>query len=189
MSGTDDLRELLNRLKDEVGPLPPPPAAKGSAMPSAGPARNIPETVERRFPRGLSGDAERVVHSSDPAWRENKETIFFGMMSALVALLGGILTGLEYLVIAGTSVFFIFSLVMVYALLVHLRPARQAVGQEFQARLDLLGRKVDSISSRPHAAATPGASGGRDPETERKIEELYSLFRSVSKAVGGTKPQ
>ena len=185
MSGTDDLRDLLDRLKDEVGPLPAAKPAASPAMPAAVPAgRELPPA--RRFVReGFSGQDE-PRHSGDTAWRDDREAVFFGLMASLVAALGGVLGGLDYLAAAGTASFAIFSAVMAYGLFARFRGGGAGLTPDLQARLDLLARRVDALASRPsgHSGGS-GPRGPADPETERKLEELYALFRSLSKAVGG----
>lgn len=189
MSDTKDLKNLLDRLKSEVGPLPPPAEEELHAearQPRGEAAAPRREAAVRpyRLPEWRAGDKEVV---SNPAWAENKESMLFGMLAALIISLGGILSGLDYLVRIGAAVFSLFSLVMCLTLFRacflsrHRAPEQQGLAE----RVDALSRRVELLS----AKAVSGGAGQRAPgaapdrELEQKVEELRVLVRSLAKAV------
>ncbi len=185
MSGTKDLKDLLDRLKGEVGPLPepePPPAAAAQRafQPGAGRQDRLLRAERAPEPRVSDGPHDLV-------WSENKESILFGMLSTLTAALGGVLAGLDYLALIGAVFFALFSLVMVLALLRvcmnFKRGGEVSVG--LGDRVDALSRKVEMLSSRAASGGGgPVPAGGRDRELEQKVEELRVLVKSLTKAVG-----
>jgi hypothetical protein len=190
MSGTEDLGRLLDRLKGEVGPMPA--ESRAAAEPLSRQERPDPERL--RAERGTRPyrpemrNPERLPAPSigDTAWRENKETMLFGMLAALTAALGGLLAGLEYLVLTGTVLFGLFSLVTLLAVFNHTR--KSASGPDLaamEARLDNLARKVEGISAL-RALREPGGRLGpaHDPELERRVDELHSLFKSLARSIG-----
>lgn len=188
MSGTKDLKDLLDRLKGEVGPLPEPEAPQPAPAP-----RGLQSVAPRPERSGRPERAQEPRLFSDgpqnPAWSENKESMLFGMLSTLTAALGGVLAGLDYLALIGAVFFALFSLLMLLALfrvcLPYGRGAHEAPG--LADRVDALSRKVEMLSSR---AAFPGggpaSSGGhgKERELEQKVEELRVLVKSLTKAVG-----
>lgn len=206
MSGTKDLKDLLERLKGEVGPLPADKMSEGRfsetgaseapgrppfARPGPGPA---PAGLRReginrpyRLPEGRPEAGDKL---SGTAWAEIKETILFGMLGSLTAALGGVLAGFEYLVIAGVAIFSLFSLVMAFAIsrlvLDSQRPAQESNG--LAERVDALSKRVEMLSSRAVSGGVhtqPQAGGGGDRELEQKVEELRTMVKSLSKAIEG----
>lgn len=147
MKSSDDLKNLLDRLKDEVGPLPQAqpeaeaaPAEKprrtpqlfsrgarpqqfpsgARAAPFAAGERTSQFAADRqeRFSRpGAPSEQRAAGAAQNPAWSENKESMLFGMLASLAGALSGILAGFDYLVLIGTVVFALFSMVMLIALL------------------------------------------------------------------------
>lgn len=149
MSGTDELQDLLERLKDEVGPLPDR-RAHGGREPVDGAARQeaARKRAERlsRLRRPEPGGEEKSQPSfQGTAWRENGETTLFGMLASLSAVLGGILAGLDYLVLIGTILFSLFSLIMLLALFGYNRKAagRDPESGGSEERMDILSGKKD----------------------------------------------
>ncbi|OGR50478.1 MAG: hypothetical protein A2049_03340 [Elusimicrobia bacterium GWA2_62_23] len=215
MSGSDDLKNLLDRLKDEVGPLPEPaprPAAPAPERVSREDSFRREErpprqdryqqsreeeprqsAVRRDFaPRPHRPEAQRdlpaVQSPASLAWSENKETTLFGMLTGLIAALGGVLAGLDYLVLIGGVVFMLFSFMLLLSLFgYYLNFRRRAPDSHGLAeRVDALSRKVEMLSS---MAATGGArsyqaaSPERERELEHKVEELRVLVKTLSRAV------
>lgn len=195
MSDTNDLKNLLERLKTEVGPLPP---ERGTELPApARPPRAEPVLQKREGPYRQYKPQESRHDLPDQhvstSWSENKETMLFGMLASLIASLGGILAGLDYLVLIGSIVFSLFAVVMILALLrscmLFRRSAPEAQG--LAERVDALSRRVEMLSSRavsgggPHFQPGAGAGAGRDRELEQKVEELRVLVKSLAKAVEG----
>jgi hypothetical protein len=206
MSGTKDLKDLLERLKGEVGPLPGeslpegrfpesgqaepagrPPAYRTGPGPVPAVARREGMNRPYRLPETRP---EAVDKLSGTAWAEIKETILFGMLGSLTAALGGVLAGFEYLVIAGIAIFSLFSLVMAVAIfrlvLNSQRPAQEANG--LVERVDALSKRVEVLSSRAVSGgvhAQPQSGGSGDRELEQKVDELRILVKSLSKAVEG----
>lgn len=207
MSGTKDLKDLLERLKGEVGPLSDdslpeerfsrsgqseavrPPAYRPGPGPAPAGLRREGLTRSYRPPEGRPPADDKL---SGTAWAEIKETILFGMLGSLTAALGGVLAGYEYLVIAGIAIFSLFSLVMAFAIfrlvLNSQRPAQDSNG--VAERVDALSKRVEVLSSRsvsdgvhPH----PQISALADRELEQKVEELRTMVKSLSKAIEGGK--
>ncbi|MDP2866543.1 MAG: hypothetical protein Q8O90_09885 [Elusimicrobiota bacterium] len=190
MSGSKDLKDLLDKLKGEVGSLPKfetPQAEQPQRAPQPGAGR------QERFSRPERVQEQRLPSpgGQNPAWSENKESILFGMLATLTAALGGILAGLDYLVIIGTVFFSCFSLVMALALFGVCLNFRRGGGETagLADRIDALSRKVEMLSSRAasgggssHAAGSPDRA--REVELEHKVEELRVLVKSLTKAVG-----
>ena len=188
MSGTKDLKDLLDRLKGEVSPLPrfePPGAAQEQRAPQPGAGR------QDRFSRPDRVQEQRLPSPApqNPAWNENKESILFGMLATLTAALGGVLAGLDYLVIIGAVFFSCFSLVMVVALFGVCLNFKRGGGETsgLADRIDSLSRKVEMLSSRAAAGGVSQPSSGsldRERELEHRVEELRVLVKSLTKAVG-----
>lgn len=196
MSDSKDLKELLDRLKSETAPGKED--ARDAGLP--GPALPGPAPQPRRFqayrdkepaPRAYRAPEPRVEAAEerpDHTFSENKETMLFGMLAGLVAALGGVLAGLEYLVLAGSVVFSVFALLLAVMLLrVTLLPRRR--GQDtpgLTERVDALSRRVEMLSSRAAVSGTPeaaGSAGPRDRELEQKVEELRVLVKGLAKAL------
>ena len=190
MSGTKELKDLLDKLKGEVGPLPrfeTPRPSQEQRAPQPGAGR------QDRFSRPDRVQEQRLPSPSpqNPAWNENKESILFGMLATLTAALGGVLAGLDYLVIIGAVFFSCFSLVMVVALFGVCLNFRRGGGETsgLADRIDSLSRKVEMVSSRAAAAGGSSHTAGspdreREVELEHKVEELRVLVKSLTKAVG-----
>lgn len=202
MSGTDDLKYLLERLKSEAGPaagpeLPPEPAfrlrpgapagARLSEPVQAGPA----EPARPAQPARPESPGPGRPAAANLVWSENKETMLFGMLVSAAVLLGGIAASLGWLVIVGAVSFALFSAATAAALFGYARNLRGAADgddrAEMSARLEQLSRKVDGLLLRG-GASQPSAfgesrSGNRD--LERKVEELRMLVRTLAKAVEG----
>lgn len=199
MSGTEDLKELLDRLKGEVGPLPPaeetPPYAPRREDPRPLEAQPAERPVDRENGFARFGRPHRPEAQRDPVqgsglnlvWSENKETMLFGVLASLIISLGGVLSGLEYLVLIGAVFFVLFALVMFLALFgYYLSFRRRAVpDQALAARLEALTRKVETLGSRSTGPGPALFSAGpeKERELEHKIEELRVLVKSLSRAV------
>ncbi|MEK7721840.1 MAG: hypothetical protein AAB359_05575 [Elusimicrobiota bacterium] len=187
MSGTKDLKDLLDRLKGEIGPLPEIEAPRAAAVqralqPGAGRQErfNRPDRAQER--RAPSGGPQR------PVCNENKESMLFGMLASLTAALGGILAGLDYLALIGSLFFSFFSLVMLLALFRFYLNSRRADGEVpgLSERVDALSKKVEMLSSRAVSGGGGLFSAGspdRERELEQKVEELRVLVKTLAKAV------
>lgn len=191
MSGTEDLKDLLDRLKGEVGPLPPEPEPDPEPRAAQPPDRQPPRPGGfSRFGLSRRPELPRATSASggvNVVWSENKEAMLFGVLASLVIALGGVLAGLEYLVLIGAVFFSLFSLVMFLALFGYYLNFRRKSGpdQGLAERLDSLARRVETIASRPPAAgpALPSHGSERDRDLEHKVEELRVLVKSLSRAV------
>jgi hypothetical protein len=189
MSGTDDLKDLLDRLKDEVGPLPEHAERAPRALPPA--ERKPQQGVTARFQRQPRPEMQREMPrdggGAGSVWSENKETMLFGVLASIIMAFGGILAGLDYLVLAGTVFFMLFALVMFLALFgTYLNSRHRAAGPDpaLNARVEAMARKLEALGSRPPSPG-PLVQGGpeRDRELEGKVEELRVLVKSLSRAV------
>lgn len=200
MSGTDDLKNLLARLKDEVGPLPPEPAQpaprqqfqREAPRPQAKPQAQPPAAKNERFVRSYRQEPGRGAFSEgggpNVIWSENKETMLFGVLASLIAALGGILAGIDYLVLIGSVVFMLFSFMMFLALFGYYLNFRRKgpSGDGLAERVDALSRKVEMLSGRAvSGAGAPYQSPGQDREREleHRVEELRVLVKSLAKSV------
>jgi len=215
MSGSEDLKNLLDRLKGEVGPLPEPvprPAAPGPEhafrenrfQREERPPRDDryqprreeepqQNAVRRDFaPRPHRPEAQRdlpaVQSPANLVWNENKETTLFGMLTGLIAALGGVLAGLDYLVLIGGVVFMLFSFMLLLSLFgYYLNFRRRAPDSHGLAeRVDALSRKVEMLSSMAAsggARAYQAASPEKERELEHKVEELRVLVKTLARAV------
>ena len=196
MSGTDDLKNLLARLKDEVGPLPPEPVREPA------PARQqYQREVPKPQPQGVKNERFTRPYRHEPTrsgvsesggpnviWSENKETMLFGVLASLIAALGGILAGLDYLVWIGAVVFMLFSFMMFLALFGYYLNFRRKGPSDtgLAERVDALSRKVEMLSGR--AVSGAGASyqsqgQEKERELEHRVEELRVLVKSLAKSV------
>jgi hypothetical protein len=194
MSGTDDLKELLDRLKSEVrdpGPeLPPsfsgPAAARTPAAEERVPAAKKPPRQER-FGAPPRPEFLRQAHGHSTAntnWSENKETMLFGMLISVVVLLGGIAASLFWLTAVGAAFFALFGAITAWTLFGYARDLKGAVRPgvaELSARVDQLARLVLRVASDQEASA--GGANGSNMELERKVEELRTIVKSLAKAV------
>jgi len=194
MSGTKDLKELLDKLKVEIGPPPPPQAQPERETPRPVPGREAPQpasTKQDRFYRQLRPPEQRPSSGGlqSSAWSENKESMLFGMLASLTATLSGILAGFEYLVLIGAVVFSLFSIVMLLTLLrVALKSGRNGESSGLADRVDALSRKVEMLSSRAAGGGGGPSSAGnpdKERELEQKVEELRVLVKTLAKAVKG----
>jgi hypothetical protein len=215
MSGSDDLKDLLDRLKGEVGPLPEPAPRPAAPVPDRAfrsdrfQREEKPPREDRYQPRGedeprqsaarrdfmprphrpeAQRDLPAMQSQASLAWSENKETTLFGMLTGLIAALGGVLAGLDYLVLIGGVVFMLFSFMLLLSLFgYYLNFRRRAPDSHGLAeRVDALSKKVEMLSSmaasggsRPYQAGSPD----RDRELEHKVEELRVLVRTLARAV------
>jgi hypothetical protein len=194
MSGTEELKNLLDQLKGEVGPLPPEPPrepARTRLRESFGPpeAPQRLERLQRVFRPEVRRESGVPVKPPNLAWAENKESMLFGMLASLTAALGGILAGLDYLVLIGGVVFMLFSFMLLLALFGSYLNSRRAGSESasLAERVDALAGKVESLGMRGNlqGGGYSQAGAGRDRELERKVEELRVLVKSLAKAVEG----
>ena len=170
MSGTEDLRNLLDRLKDEVGPVSD--AAPRPARRPAGEFYRERERDAQARPRaaGSSLPARYEFRREEPesrpsggqAWAENKEVMLFGALTSLIAALGGILGGVDYLVYIGAAGFTLFSLVTLLSLAgYYLNSLRRTPGNSG------ITRRVDTLSKRAETISPRGGSPGREQGGEK----------------------
>ncbi len=203
MSGTDDLKNLLARLKDEVGPLPPEPVREPAAarqVQREAPRSQMQAQIQSQ-PQGVKNERFTRAYRREPTrggfsesggpnviWSENKETMLFGVLASLIAALGGILAGLDYLVWIGAVVFMLFSFMMFLALFGYYLNFRRRGPSEtgLAERVDALSRKVEMLSGRAVSGGSasyqsPGQE--RERELEHRVEELRVLVKSLAKSV------
>ncbi|MDA8243768.1 MAG: hypothetical protein M0025_06565 [Elusimicrobia bacterium] len=189
MSGSEDLKDLLDRLKDEVGPLPEEPApAQRQAAPRPA-LQPRPAPAPERFFRARRPEPrpQPAAAPANPVWSENKEAMLFGLLTSLIAVFGGILSGLGYVVLIGAVAFLLFACLMalaLYAYYLNFRgPAREDRG--LAERLDALSRRVEALSS---MAVSGGSSAPDAPfpekerELERKVEELRVIVKTLARS-------
>lgn len=194
MKKENELKDLLDRLKGEVRPS----SGSGQGQPEKFPGRSEDKPAQSAPPRPerlqLPGRHEfpRPERSAAPAganliWSENKETMLFGVLASLVAILGGILSGLDYVVLIGAVSFMLFSFIMCLTLFGYYLNFRRRNSEE-----GVLSERVDQLSRRLEALTAKGLTGqfqgglpprGKDKELEQKVEELRMLVKSLSKVV------
>ena len=174
MGNSDELREILERLKGEAGEAggAPAPAAPGQEFPARGgwlqrqpkPARQQAPVPAAR-PRGVDLPRENpAVSGAVSAWRENKEAMLFGILTSLIMAMGGVLAGLESLVYLGALAFLVFAGIMALALFAAVLPRRApAADPRLNARVDTLSAKVELLSSKLDGLAGEGTK----PEGQR----------------------
>jgi len=205
MKNKNELKDLLDHLKREVDASAYGPARReetftdsfegaprAAGMAAAGQRADRPERFQAP---GCSESArpERIrgTEGSNVIWSENKETMLFGILASLVAILGGILAGLEYLILAGTVSFVLFSLITVLTLLGYYLNFRREdpENKSLAERVDQLSRRLEALSVKSpsrQSYSLPGAQA-KDMELEQKVEELRTLVKSLAKAVEGEK--
>lgn len=209
MKKENELKDLLDRLKGEVrrssgfGPghpevflgraeeepeeFAPPMPAKFAGM---GGAPRAPRPEPFRVPgRQEFTRPERIVvpAGANLIWSENKEAMLFGVLASLVAILGGILAGLDYVILVGAVSFMLFSFIMCLTLFGYYLNFRRKNSEEGR-----LGERVDQLSRRLEAMAMKGPAGpsqgglparGKDKELEQRVDELRTLVKSLARAV------
>jgi len=204
MKNKNELKDLLDRLKGEVGDASAyGPARQEEAFPdsfeSAPRAADIAEAGQRaERPERLqaSGRSElsrpermRGLEGANIIWSENKETMLFGMLASLIAILGGILAGLEHVILVGAVSFLLFALITALTLLgYYLNFRRGSPGDRSLAeRVDQLARMVELLSAKNLSGQfyNPPGAQVKDRELEQKVEELRTLVKSLAKAVEG----
>ncbi len=201
MKNENEIRDLLDRLRGEVRPAPSPgpvPPAGPVDTPAAAPYKFRDTLQPPRPPRTERPVVARAelprperVHSPSGAnviWSENKEAMLFGMLASLAAALAGVLEGLNYLALAGTVAFMLFSFVMALALFAYCQNFREKGpgGDAAGARLDQFARKIESLEEKILSGRAGAAGGGgqvKDKELEQKVEELRKVVKSLVKAV------
>jgi hypothetical protein len=114
--------------------------------------------------------------------------MLFGMLASLIAALGGILAGLDYLVLIGAVVFMLFSFVMLLALFGYCLNFRRNSPERsgLTDRVDALSKKVEMIRSMTVSGvggAYQPAAPERGRELEHKVEELRVLVKTLARAV------
>jgi hypothetical protein len=202
MKNENEIKDLLDRLRGEIrtapGSVPVPPATGHSSVPGPEKSRGpVPFSLPSRqgsyapsraeFPRAERG---YVPVSANIVWSENKEAMLFGVLASLAAALGGVLAGVDYLILAGTASFMLFSFVMVLTLFGYYLNFRRSgqVDGAVAVRLDQFSRRLESLegenlSGRTNATVVGAHAGGK--ELEQKVEELRKIVKSLVKAVEG----
>ncbi|HNW43232.1 MAG TPA: hypothetical protein PKI19_01935 [Elusimicrobiales bacterium] len=199
MNGMDELKDLLDRLRAEVGDLPDKRSALPAAAPRApeppAPARPLHERPARPHQPGPAHAARREDGPGLPfktlSWRENKEMILFGVLCSLIAALAGVLAGSELLIATGSVLFLAFSLMFLYSLFSHqLNLSRRAPEHGgLRERIDAVSEKIEefgrSVLSSPGGGRSFGESGRE--EIEDRLSELRALLKTLSKAAAPRK--
>jgi hypothetical protein len=165
-------------------------APRAGGMAAAGQRADRPERSQAAG-RSESARPERIrgPEGSNVIWSENKETMLFGILASLVAILGGILAGHEYLMLVGTMSFLLFTLITVLTLLGYYFNFRRENPEDrsLAERVDQLSRRLEALSVKSpfrQSYNLPGAQV-KDMELEQKVEELRTLVKSLAKAVEG----
>lgn len=190
MSGSEELKDLLDRLKDEVGPVREERRQPARQAPKPAPAAQPPAAAPERFFRAHRPEAQRQPQEQDPVntvWNENKEAMLFGLLSSLVAVFGGILSGLGYVVLIGAVAFLLFACLMSLALFAYYLNFRGRGREDrgLASRVDALSRKVETLSSMAvsgQAAPYQSPAPERERELERKVEELRVIVKTLARS-------
>lgn len=210
MKDTNKLKDLLDRLKGEVrqssgsgAPLrleelsvrhsgePEESAGAAAASRAPRPERFVPRRPEFERPERKQemGGGVNVI------WSENKETMLFGMLASLIAILSGILAALDYVILIGAVSFMLFSFMMALALFgyyLNFRTKTSDGGGMMSERVDQLARRLEALSAKNLTGQQPGPAGARpqDRDLEQKVDELRILVKALARAVeqqGGDK--
>lgn len=190
----EELDALLDRLREEVGTLP----VKGPATAAA--TRRAPESAEpsrqrvsERFspprPRPAAHAQRREESppgaSGDAAWRENKEIILFGLLCSLIAVMVGVLSGSNYLILTGTVTFTLVSAALLLALFARqFGPARRPASPGSLAqRLAFLSGKVEALSRGGFPAPGTVDEDADPEELEREVAELREEVENLAQTL------
>jgi len=201
MTKGNELKDLLDRLKGEVKSSPAPGPARDEEV-RARPEEKLadfsgmggaPRAARQERPqvpaRSEFSRFERnpVPSGANLIWSENKETMLFGVLASLVAILGGSLAGLDYVILIGAVSFLIFSFIVCLTLFGYYLNFRRKNSDEgfLSERVDQLSRKLEAMAVKGLAGPSQGGTlaHGRDKELEQKVDELRTLVKSLAKVV------
>ena len=187
MKNKNELKDLLDRLKGEVGGA----SAYGPARPkeaSPDSFENAPRPERPRAP-GRSGfqRPDDGPEGADIIWSENKETMLFGMLVSLLAILSGVLAGIGYLMLTGAVAFLLFALVTALMLFGHYMNFRREGPEDMSltGKVDRISRRLELLSAEMLSGRPRSNTGApvNDIELERKVEDLRILVKSLAQAV------
>ena len=203
MSKENELKNLLDRLKGEIrlpaasgAPRPEsfrevitPTPAEFSGAPAPGPraprSERSPSPARPEFQRG--GERSSAPAGANVVWSENKEALLFGVLASLVAIFGGILAGIDYVILIGSVSFMLFSFIMVLTLFGYYLNFGKKNSEEgiLGERVDRLSRRLEAIAGRGPVNQPQGETGvrTRDKEMEQKVDELRTLVKSLARAL------
>ncbi|MFA6434246.1 MAG: hypothetical protein WCW52_06075 [Elusimicrobiales bacterium] len=203
MKKENELKELLDRLKGEVrsssAPEPGRPEEPRGLL-EAGPAELsatapvVPAPRAERPPAPprydyLRSDRPPVPAGANLIWSENKETMLFGMLASLIAMLGGSLAGLDYVILIGAVSFMLFSFIMCLTLFGYYLnfKKKNSEGGLLSERVDQLSRRLEALSAKGFTVPSHGlpSAHGKDKELEHKVDELRTLVKALARVVEG----
>jgi len=110
-------------------------------------------------------------------WSENKETLLFSILSSIIIVLLGLLSSYEYLVVAGSISFILFSVLIFITFFKYIFVAYQKskVSEDLINRISVLERKIDFISKKDFSSGQTQRYG----EIESEVKELKSVVKTI----------
>ena len=112
-------------------------------------------------------------------WAENKETLLFLLLSSIIVIIIGLLSGYDYIIIVGLFSFAIFSVLIFLTFFKYINAASSKVRipEDFLRRVDTLERRVEFLSKKEMKSAN--SHGSRVEKLEEEVREMKLVVKSL----------
>ncbi|MEF3280997.1 MAG: hypothetical protein K6357_08555 [Elusimicrobiota bacterium] len=113
-------------------------------------------------------------------WSENKETLLFSLLSAIIVIILGLISGYEYVLFAGIIAFLLFSILVFMAFFKYITVSSSSakIPDEISNRINMLESKLDFLSKKGKTGLG-SVSGERISELENSVEELRTIVKTI----------
>ncbi len=180
MKKSEDLKALLEQLRTETSYMEESPGEdiQGHDRPQL-PIRTAVPPVSDKTPVRPPIFQRTALRDPQPAsrfnavWSENKESLLFCLLASACVILTGVLSQKEYVTLAGTISFVLFSIVSFAAFFRYVSTSSSAENLQPQ-----------SFRYEPQKHYPSTMSADKERELEGKIEELRSVIKALSRQQG-----
>lgn len=176
MAKSDELRELLENLKKEI-PYSYSYDLKNEDINKF----KTEDLIKKNLPTQQNIFTREKINTSkfNVVWSENKETLLFGLLVSVIMTSIGVLSKIDYIVLAGVISFVLFSIVSFLAFFRYILSSSEKNKRisEISEKIDFLERKIELMSKNLGV----GTSGNEKYyELEGKIEELRAIVKTLT---------
>ncbi|MEW5950891.1 MAG: hypothetical protein AB1637_03275 [Elusimicrobiota bacterium] len=180
MKKNEDLKSLLEQLKAETSYFESeteenPQKTQENILPVKNTLISPPQIQKTYQSPILRNQVKEIVPPArfNAVWSENKESLLFGLLASACVILIGIFSEKEYVILAGTVSFMLFSIVSFAAFF------RYVIASSYKEPIKDISQRSE-IREKFYNQSLP-MSSEKERELEGKIEELRSIVKALSR--------
>jgi len=170
------LEDILNELKKETDFMEPLEKETDDFKKFTQQTESEKDVIKNYNNTFYDLDYKNVSSKFNVVWAENKETLLFSVLSSIIVIMIGFLSGYDYIIIGGFLAFILFSVLIFFTFFKYVTvvSAKAKIPQDLINKIETLERKVEFLLRKD--IKTPQ---GKVEKIEEEVREIKLVLKSV----------